>query len=103
LSRHAPVSSRRLDAATEAGGVAGGKFWGHIGVMNLLNENYLWAQCIWGAIASGYMIYGWRQRAIVPFVGSLAMSAACLLSALWMSLACIAVMFVVWWLLRQGY
>jgi hypothetical protein len=71
--------------------------------MNLLNENYLWAQCIWGAIASGYMIYGWRQRAIIPFVGSLAMSAACFLSALWMSLACIAVMFAVWWLLRQGY
>jgi hypothetical protein len=49
------------------------------------------------------MIYGWRQRAIIPFVGSLVMSAACFLSALWMSLACIAVMFAVWWLLRQGY
>ncbi len=84
--------------------VAGGKFWEHIGVMNLLNENYLWAQCIWGAVAGGYMIYGWRQRAIIPFIGSLAMSAACLfLGALWMTLACVAVMFAVWWLLRQGY
>jgi hypothetical protein len=31
------------------------------------------------------------------------MSAACFLSALWMSLACIATMAAVWWLCKQGY
>jgi hypothetical protein len=92
-----------VHAAQLKPGVAGGKFREHISVMDLLNEHYLWASCLWGAVASGYMIYGWRQRAIIPFVGSLVMSAACFLSALWMSLACIAVMFAVWWLLRQGY
>jgi hypothetical protein len=72
-------------------------------VVNLLDQHYLWASCIWGAVASGYMVYGWRQRAMIPFIGSLVMSVACFLSALWMSLICIAVMFAVYWLVKQGY
>ena len=70
-----------------------------------LNENYIWASCIWGAVASGYLIYGWRQRTAIPFVGGVAMTAASFLisSALLMSLACIALMFAVYWLLKQGY
>ena len=73
--------------------------------MDLLNEHYLWASCIWGAIAGGYLIYGWRQRALLPFIGGLAMTAASFLivSALWMSLACIALMFITHWLVKQGY
>ena len=73
--------------------------------MDLLNEHYLWASCIWSAIASGYLIYGWRQRATIPFVGGVAMTAAYFFisSALLMSLACIALMFAVYWLLKQGY
>jgi hypothetical protein len=31
------------------------------------------------------------------------MSFACFLPALWMSLAGVAIMFAVWWLLKQGY
>ena len=73
--------------------------------MNLLNEHYLWASCIWGAIAGGYMIYGWRQRALLPFLGGLAMTATSffIVSALLMSLACIALMFITHWLMKQGY
>ena len=73
--------------------------------MDLLNEHYLWASCIWSAIASGYLIYGWRQRTTIPFVGGVAMTAASFLisSALLMSLACIALIFAVYWLLKQGY
>jgi hypothetical protein len=73
--------------------------------VDLLNEHYLWASCIWSAIASGYIIYGWRQRAAIPFVGGVVMTAASFLisSALLMSLACIALMFAVHWLLKQGY
>ena len=73
--------------------------------MNLLNEHYLWASCIWGAIAGGYMIYGWRQRALLPFLGGLAMTAASffIVSALLMSLACVALMFITHWLMKQGY
>jgi hypothetical protein len=73
--------------------------------VDLLNEHYLWASCIWSAIASGYLIYGWRQRTTIPFVGGVAMTAASFLisSALLMSLACIALIFAVYWLLKQGY
>ncbi|MGB7746690.1 MAG: hypothetical protein WBN75_05305 [Verrucomicrobiia bacterium] len=73
--------------------------------MDLLNQHYLWASCIWSAIASGYMIYGWRQRALLPFLGGLAMTAASFLivSALWMSLACVALIFITHWLVKQGY
>ena len=73
--------------------------------MDMLNQHYLWASCLWGAIASGYMVYGWRQKALIPFLGALAMTAASILiiSAALMSLACVAVMLGVWWLLRQGY
>jgi len=71
----------------------------------LLDQHYLWASCIWGAVASGYMIYGFRQKTLIPFFGGLAMTAASffVVSALLMSLATIAIMFAVWWLLRQGY
>jgi hypothetical protein len=57
----------------------------------------------WGAIGSGYLIYGWKQRSMIPFIGGLIMSAACFIPALPMTLACVIVMFAVWWLLRQGY
>ena len=76
-------------------------------IMNALgsiNQNSLWASCLWGAVASGYCIYGWKQKMMIPFFGGLAMTAASfLLGALTMSLASIAIMFAVWWLLRQGY
>jgi hypothetical protein len=70
-----------------------------------LDEHYIWASCIWGAVASGYLIYGWRQRATIPFLGGVVMTAASffITSALLMSLACIALMFAVYWLLKQGY
>ncbi len=73
--------------------------------VDLLNEHYLWASCIWGAVASGYMVYGWRQKALIPFLGALAMTAASIfiVSALLMSVACIASMLAVWWLIKQGY
>ena len=69
-----------------------------------LNQNFLLANCFWGAVASGYMIYGWRQRSLIPFLGGLAMLAvSCFTPALTMSLASIVIVFVVWWLARQGY
>ena len=67
-------------------------------------ESFLWASVIWGAIGSGYFIYGWRQRSMFPFLGGLAMSAAaCFIPALPMTLFCLICMFGVWWLMRQGY
>ena len=68
------------------------------------DEHFLWASVFWGAVASGYFIYGWRQKAAVPLAGGAAMTAVSFfLPALWMSLASIAIIFAVWWLLKQGY
>ena len=72
--------------------------------MDLLNQKFLWASMIWGAIASGYLIYGWRQRAAIPFVGGAIMAtASCFMPALPMSLVCLAAMAAVYWLVKQGY
>jgi hypothetical protein len=72
--------------------------------MDLLNQNFLWASLIWGSIGCGYCIYGWRQRAAIPFVGGSAMIAvSCFVSALPMTLICLAIMAAVYWLAKQGY
>jgi hypothetical protein len=69
-----------------------------------LNQNFLLANCLWGAVASGYMIYGWRQRSLIPFLGGFAMmGVSCFTPALTMSVVSIAIMFAVWWLMKQGY
>jgi hypothetical protein len=68
------------------------------------NVHFLWASVIWGAVASGYFIYGWRQKSAIPMMGGALMTAAsALLPALWMSLACLAVIGGVWWLLKNGH
>jgi hypothetical protein len=73
--------------------------------VNLLNEHYLWASVIWGAIATGYLVYGWRQRTLIPFLSGLAITTASIFisSALLMSLACIALMAITYWLVKQDY
>ncbi|HVU28746.1 MAG TPA: hypothetical protein VHG71_13585 [Verrucomicrobiae bacterium] len=72
--------------------------------MSAWTESYLWASLIWGAVASGYWIYGWRQKSWVPLAGGGAMMAASIfMAALPMTLACIAVMAIVYWMAKQGY
>lgn len=70
-----------------------------------IDQNFLWASMLWGAVAGGYFIYGWKQRAVLPFLCGAAMTAASFLipSAFWMSLTCIALVFAVHWLIKQGY
>lgn len=69
-----------------------------------VNQSFLWANLIWGTVASGYMIYGWKQKMLIPFVGGLAMLAvSCFTPPLLMTLASIAIMFGVWWLIKEGY
>jgi hypothetical protein len=72
--------------------------------MDLMNENFLWASMIWGAVAGGYWIYGWRQKSAIPLAGGAAMMAfSFFLPALPMSFACLAAIGIVYWLLKQGY
>ena len=75
-----------------------------INQLGQLNQNFLLANCFWSAVASGYLIYGWRQRSLIPFLGGfLMMGVSWFTPALTMSAASIAIMFAVWWLLKQGY
>ena len=77
---------------------------GNMDIHSMLNENFLFASLIWGAVGSGYVIYGWRQKAAIPLAGGAAMTAASFfLPALPMTLASLAIIGIVYWLLRQGY
>jgi hypothetical protein len=76
---------------------------------NLINtsawtQSFLWASMIWGAIGSGYLLYGWRQKSMYPFIGGAAITVvACFVPALPMTLICIALMYAVWWFMKRGY
>jgi|HubBroStandDraft_5_1064220.scaffolds.fasta_scaffold3178672_1 hypothetical protein len=75
-----------------------------LGQFGQFNQNFLLANCVWGGVASGYMIYGWKQKRMIPFVGGLAMMAvSCLAPALTMTLTSIVIMVAVWWLCKEGY
>ena len=77
---------------------------GLITALSNIDQSALWASCLWGAIASGYCVYGWKQKAIIPGLGGFAITAACFMSsALWMSVASVVAMIGTWWLLKQGY
>jgi len=69
------------------------------------SESFLFANVFWGAVATGYCLYGWKQKAMIPLFAGIAMSlvAFVVTAALPMSLICIALMVGVWWLVRQGY
>lgn len=68
-----------------------------------LDSNQLWASVLWGGIGGGYLLYGWRQKSSIPFVGGVVMSLACFLPALPMTLVSVATMAAVYWLMKQGY
>jgi hypothetical protein len=75
---------------------------GRVDLMHL-DSNSLWASVLWGGIGGGYLIYGWRQKESVPLIGGVVMSLACFLPALPMTLASVATMGIVYWLMKQGY
>ena len=67
-------------------------------------QSFLWASVFWGAIGSGYVMYGWRQKSMIPFIAGLIMSvAACFVPALPMTLISVGVMYGAWWMLGHGY
>ena len=75
-----------------------------INALSKIDQHALWASWLWGAIASGYWIYGFKQRSLIPFLGGFVMMAASFfMGALLMSLTCIIAILAVWWLLEQGY
>jgi hypothetical protein len=71
----------------------------------MFETNTLFASLIWGGIGSGFLIYGWKQKAAVPLGVGLALTAISYFvgSAMYMSLAAVGIFVVMYWLKKQGY
>lgn len=69
------------------------------------SESFLWASLLWGGVAGGYLVYGWRQKSGIPLAAGAAMTLMSFIgpNALVMSLVSVGIMVANWWLLRQGY
>ena len=70
-----------------------------------MNMDTLWASMLWGAVGSGFAIYGKKQGKFVPMVGGLAMIGATYFckTALVMSIVGVALTAGIWWLTKRGY
>jgi hypothetical protein len=70
-----------------------------------LSTSALAASIVWGALASGIFIYGWRQKSAIPLAGGVVMAIVSyyfLDSALYMSLASILIIVLMYWLKKRG-
>jgi hypothetical protein len=67
------------------------------------DANSLIASLLWGAVGMGFFIYGKKQQAMVPLFGGLVLVGLSyfIASALYMSLAGVALLTVIIWLLKQ--
>ena len=63
------------------------------------------ASLIWGSLGLGLFIYGKKQQSLVPLFGGLLLMAITYFieSALYMSLAAIALLAAVYWFKKQGH
>jgi len=73
--------------------------------MNLFDTKFLFASLFWGSVGVGYFVYGKKQQEMSPMVGGLAMIAVSYFvsSALLMSLIGVAIVVVVYLLVKQGW
>ena len=71
----------------------------------MFDSSTLFASLIWGSIGSGFFIYGWKQKSMVPLGCGLAVVFASyfISSALYMSLASVFIFVIMYWLKKQGY
>jgi len=68
------------------------------------DTNSIIASIIWGAIGSGFAIYGWKRNEMIPLFGGIAIVAGSYFfanSALVMSLFSIAALAAVFWLKKH--
>jgi hypothetical protein len=73
--------------------------------VTVLNESFLFASLIWGSIGTGYLIYGWRQKALVPFLGGFALVVISYFVGSWLLMSCLSIiaMILVHVLIRRGF
>ena len=70
---------------------------------NLLNAHYLVASLIWSSVGLGLFIYGKKQQSMVPLFGGLLLIGLTYFidSAVYLSLAAIALLAGAYWLKKQ--
>ena len=66
---------------------------------NISSETLI-ASLIWGTIGSGFALYGWRQKDMVPLFGGIALMALSYFieSALIMSIVSVVLIVAIFWL-----
>jgi hypothetical protein len=71
----------------------------------MFNANFLFASLVWGSIGIGFLIYGRKQGSwVCLMVGVLMITASYFAStATIMTIICIALILLAYYLLRQGY
>ena len=71
----------------------------------MFDTNTLVASLLWGGVGTFFFIYGWKQKSVIPLAGGLVITGLCYFvsSALYMSLASVVVLVLMYWLKRQGY
>lgn len=70
-----------------------------------LNMDTLWASMLWGAVGSGFALYGKKQGRMAPLIGGLVMMGATYFceTALVMSVVGVTLTAGIWWLTRRGF
>jgi hypothetical protein len=68
-----------------------------------ISTNALVASFIWGTVGSGFIIFGWKQKEMIPLMGGIALVAISYFigSALEMSVAGVALIVGTIWLKRR--
>ncbi len=76
------------------------------GLFDNISTSALLASVLWGGIGGGFLVYGWKQKVMIPFVVGVALSCVSyflMSSALWMSVVSVAILAGFVWLKKQGY
>ena len=65
-----------------------------------LESSTIWASLFWGALGTGYWVYGWKQKDLVAWFGGVALIAiSYFISSAWlMSLVAVAILAAVIWI-----
>ncbi len=75
----------------------------HLGSLNF-DTSYLLVSVLWGAVGSGFWIYGKKQRTAPPLFGGAALVAITffITSAIWLSVASIAIIIGIYFWSRNS-
>ncbi len=71
-----------------------------------VSTSALLASIVWGGLGSGIFVFGWKQKSPIPLAGGALMVGVSYFlfnSALYMSLASVLIMVVMYWMKKQGY